>query len=43
MLNRCYLCKVKEELANHLLLHCPKASILLSNALYYKRKFAELA
>ena len=26
--NRCYLCKGEDELANHILLHCPKVTLL---------------
>ena len=26
--SRCYLCKADEELANHVLIHCPKAAII---------------
>ena len=26
--NRCYLCKGEEESANHILIHCPKESML---------------
>ena len=28
MPNRCYMCKAEEEMGDHLLLHCPKASTL---------------
>ena len=28
MPNRCYMCKAGEETRDHILLHCPKASIL---------------
>ena len=28
MSNRCYMCKAREEAEDHILLHCPKASIL---------------
>ena len=26
--SRCFLCKVEEELANHVLIHCPKATMI---------------
>ena len=28
MPNRCYVCKAEEEMGDHILLHCPKVSIL---------------
>ena len=26
--NKCHICKIEEKLVDHLLLHCPKASIV---------------
>ena len=28
MPNRCYICKVEEEMGDHILLHCTKARVL---------------